>query len=61
MKFFQVKDARNLSGLRLALSAGVPGPYGEAAKALFKIRGVEYIPVFQEIGGLNHDCWRARR
>jgi glutathione S-transferase len=63
VKFFQVKDARNLSGLRLALSAGVPGPYGEAAKALFKIRRVEYIPVFQEIGAPNPELvdWTGHR
>ena len=35
------------------LTAGVPGPWGEAAKAILDHKGLEYIPVRQEAGGDN--------
>jgi len=34
-----------MSGLRLILCAGTPGVWGEAVKALFHVKGIEYIPV----------------
>lgn len=34
-------------GLRIALSVHVPGPWGMAAKQLFELRAVPYIPVAQ--------------
>jgi|TARA_B110000977_G_scaffold169401_1_gene219345 hypothetical protein len=46
MEYKTVEEAKNLNGLRLALTAGVPGPWSEAAKALFRIKGIDYIPVF---------------
>ncbi len=48
MEYYTVEEARNLPGLRLVLSAHVPGPWGESAKALFKLRGVDYKPVEQQ-------------
>jgi len=47
MEYVSVAEARNLPGLRLVLTAGSPGPWGEAAKALFKLRGVPFVPVQQ--------------
>lgn len=55
MKYFSVAEACGMPGLRLVLSANVPGPWGESAKALFKIRGVAYAPVEQVPGGANED------
>ena len=38
------------SGLRLVLSAGVPGPWGESAKAILNIKGIQYTAVRQTMG-----------
>lgn len=55
MDYVEVKDAINAPGLRLVLTAGVPGPWGETAKSLFDFKGLEYLPVRQEGGGENAD------
>jgi hypothetical protein len=47
MKYLKVAEARNLPGLRLVLTAYMPGPWGEAAKAVLGARKVEFIPVEQ--------------
>lgn len=53
MKYSSIDQARQMSGTRLILTAGVPGPWGEAAKAVFKQRHVAYTAVAQELGGAN--------
>jgi glutathione S-transferase len=50
--------ARRRPGLRLVLTRGVPGPWGEAAKALFHVKGVPFARVAQVPGGDN-DALRA--
>jgi len=55
MEYLSVKEARERSGLRLVLTAGVPGPWGEAAKAILAYKGLDFAPVFQEGGGENSD------
>ena len=47
MDYVEPEAARELPGLRLALTTGVPGPWGEAAKALFHVKSLRYIPVRQ--------------
>jgi hypothetical protein len=47
MDYLDVEQARQKSGLRLVLSAGVPGPWGEAAKGLFHVKGIPFHPVRQ--------------
>jgi glutathione S-transferase len=47
MKYLSVAEARKLSGLRLVLTAHMPGPWGEAAKAVLSARNVSYVPVEQ--------------
>lgn len=54
MDYVSIQVAQALSGLRLVLSTGVPGPWGEAAKGLFEQRGVSYVPVAQ-IGGNDNE------
>ena len=44
-----------MPGLRLVLSMGMPGPWGESAKAILNIKGIPFIPVGQEIGGENQE------
>jgi glutathione S-transferase len=53
-----VETARAATGLRLVLSRGVPGPWGEAAKAIFHVKGVPFVRVAQAPGGDN-DALRA--
>ncbi|HEY8154625.1 MAG TPA: hypothetical protein VII72_10905 [Myxococcota bacterium] len=48
-----VAQARGLPGLRLVLSAGVPGPWGEAAKGLFFAKRIAYTRVRQALGEEN--------
>ena len=47
MKYVDLAAAREMPGLRLALTAGVPGPWSESAKAIFAVKGIPYIPVAQ--------------
>ena len=48
MRYFSVAEAKAMPGLRLVLSAGVPGPWGEAAKAMLRARKVPFAAVAQE-------------
>lgn len=63
MDYASVAEARGMTGLRLALSAGTPGPWGEAAKALFKLRNVPFVPVRQQIMAANEElvAWTGSR
>jgi glutathione S-transferase len=63
LDYLSVAEARDLPGLRLVLSAHVPGPWGESAKAVFKARGVPFVPVFQEILAPNEElvAWTGIR
>lgn len=48
MKYLTVSEARHVSGLRLALTAGgVVAPWCDAAKAFFKLRNVPFVAVEQ--------------
>jgi glutathione S-transferase len=53
MEYKTVEEAIDAPGLRLVLTAGVPGPWGESAKSILDYKGLAYIPVFQEGGGEN--------
>jgi hypothetical protein len=48
-----VSQARGLPGLRLVLTAGVPGPWGESAKGLFFVKKISYTRVRQALGEEN--------
>lgn len=47
MDYVEPAAAREMPGLRLALTTGVPGPWGEAAKAIFLVKKLEFVPVRQ--------------
>ncbi len=47
MDYVSVAEARAMAGLRLALSVGVPGPWGESAKAVLRARRVPFVAVAQ--------------
>jgi glutathione S-transferase len=55
MEYRSVAEARNLGGLRLALSMGAPGPWGEAAKGILHVKGIPYVPVAQYGAQPNDD------
>ena len=55
MDYIDIAEARSASGLRLVLTAGVPGPWGEAAKGLFHVKKISYSPVRQQGGAENSD------
>ena len=50
-----IAKARNHPGLRLVITAGVPGPWGEAAKGLFHAKGIPYLRVDQSGGNANDE------
>ena len=61
--YVEVADAIDRRGMRLALSAGVPGPWGESAKSIFHVKGIEYAKV-RQLGGMENDeleRWTGRQ
>jgi len=42
-----------MSGLRVVLTPGVPGPWSEAAKGILFVKKLPYVKVRQELGGAN--------
>jgi glutathione S-transferase len=54
-KYLSVEEAVALPGLRLVLTRGVPGPWGEAAKAILHVKKIPYARVAQ-IAGENDDA-----
>ncbi|MAG29987.1 MAG: hypothetical protein CL908_03720 [Deltaproteobacteria bacterium] len=54
MDYVEPDEARKRSGLRLVLTAGVPGPWGEAAKSIFQVKKIDYTPV-RQTGGTTDD------
>jgi glutathione S-transferase len=62
MEYLSVPEARKISGLRIVLSPGGPGPWSEAAKSICYLKKLSYIPVAQEVGGPNPELyeWTAQ-
>jgi glutathione S-transferase len=52
-QFVEVEQAIGMPGLRVVLSPGVPGPWGEAAKGILHIKKIPYTRVRQDIAGEN--------
>jgi glutathione S-transferase len=50
MRYIELKEARNLPGLRLVLTKGLPGPWGMAARAILEYKGLEFVAVAQYPG-----------
>ncbi len=55
MDYVEVREARRMGGLRLALTKGVPGPWSQSAKSIFQIKGIPYTAVAQYGGYENAD------
>ena len=52
-EYLEVERAKTAGGLRLVLTVGVPGPWGEAAKSLFYVKKIPYVAIAQEGGATN--------
>ena len=50
IEYIEVEDAIERKGLRLVLTTGVPGPWGESAKGVLAVKGIDYVPVRQTAG-----------
>ena len=48
-------DIINAQGLRLVLVKGYPSPWGQAAKTIFEVKGLDFLVAAQEAGGTNEE------
>jgi glutathione S-transferase len=55
MNYLSVEEGRSLGGLRLVLSMGAPGPWGEAAKSILHVKAIPYAAVGQMPGMPNDE------
>ncbi len=51
--YVPIERARAMPGLRIAFTQGVPGPWGVAARAIFDLKGIDYVATPQIAGGEN--------
>jgi glutathione S-transferase len=58
MDYISVEDAIALPGLRLVLTRGTPGPWGQAVKAIFHLKNIPYVAAAQEVGEPNEALQR---
>ncbi|MEM6707773.1 MAG: hypothetical protein AAF648_03215 [Pseudomonadota bacterium] len=63
IEYVEAAAAQTMPGLRLALTVGVPGPWGQAAMFAFDYKGIPYTPVAQYAGEDNADlvAWTGIR
>lgn len=63
MEYVEAAIAKDMPGLRLALTIGVPGPWGESAKKIFEYKDIPYVPVAQYPAQANEDLvtWTGHR
>lgn len=55
MQYVEAAEAREMDGLRLVLTVGVPGPWGQAAMFAFDFKQIPFTPVAQYAGEDNED------
>jgi glutathione S-transferase len=63
MQYLSVAEARDMPGLRLVLTAYMPGPWGEAAKYILAARNLDFVPVEQRAMETNDElfAWTGMR
>ena len=63
LQYRSVAEAKDLPGLRLVLTAHMPGPWGEAAKFILSARNVAFVPVEQRAMEPNDElfAWTGMR
>src|SRR5579863_1567235 len=52
-QYVEIEQGIAMSGLRVVLSPGVPGPWGESAKGILHVKKIPYVKVRQNVGGEN--------
>lgn len=52
-EYIEIEQARTMTGFRLVLTPGVPGPWSEAAKCILHVKRLPYVKARQELGGAN--------
>jgi glutathione S-transferase len=55
LNYHSVAQARELPGLRLVFSRGIPAPWGLAARVIFELKELSFAAVEQTVGGENAD------
>jgi glutathione S-transferase len=63
MQYVEPAAARDLPGLRVALTASFPAPYSLSARAVLDLRNVPFVPVAQYAAQANADlvAWTGHR
>lgn len=63
MDYKTASEAKDLPGLRLALTTGLPAPWSMTARFIFDVKKIPYIPVEQIGGGENKElvAWTGHR
>jgi glutathione S-transferase len=63
MEYQTVAEAKDLAGLRVALTVGGPAPWSMSAKSIFHVKKISYIPVAQHGGQANEElvAWTGHR
>ncbi len=63
MEYKTPSEARDLPGLRIALTAGLPAPWSMTARFMFDVKGIDYVPVLQLAGQANEElvAWTGHR
>jgi glutathione S-transferase len=61
--YLDVAEARRRRGMRLAITAGFPGPWGEAAKGIYRLKAIPFAMVRQFAGAPNDElfAWTGHR
>lgn len=54
-EYVSIDAARAMTGLRVALTGGVPGAWSVAIKAILDFKRLEYVTVAQNPGGINDE------
>ncbi len=55
LNYLPLADLIAHPGLRLVLVQGFPSPWGQAAKAIFEFKGLDYVVAAQQAGGTNDE------
>ncbi len=63
MEYKTVAQAKDLPGLRLALTSGGPAPWSQAAKSILEVKKIPYVAVAQHGGEANEELvtWTGHR
>jgi glutathione S-transferase len=57
IEYVELERARTAPGVRMVVTNVVPSPWGEAAKAVFRLAGVSVLAVRSQRGNAAQDAW----